>query len=87
VRRKTDEFPGAVTAALNGRLTPRPKNGWLSFAVHGTHHRRSGRDTIARFRAAKTLRPHPAFSQLTREEWTTFTLHHSELHMSFIVPD
>lgn len=39
---------------------------------------------VGRFHAATKLAPHPAFGQLTREEWNLLHLRHSELHMSFI---
>ena len=29
---------------------------------------------------------HPAFGNLSKEEWTKFNLRHAEMHMSFVVP-
>jgi hypothetical protein len=34
-----------------------------------------------------TRMPHPAFGEMTREEWDQLHLRHAELHMSFLVTD
>jgi hypothetical protein len=44
------------------------------------------RSAVSRFRAASQFAPHPAYGQLTRDEWQQLALRHAEMHMSFIVP-
>jgi hypothetical protein len=44
------------------------------------------RESVSRFCNAATFHPHLAFGKLSREEWTSLMLRHSELHMSFVVP-
>jgi hypothetical protein len=45
------------------------------------------RAAISRFETTAELTVHPAFGDLTRDEWLQLTLRHAELHMSFVVPD
>jgi len=45
------------------------------------------REAVFRFRAASHFPPHPAFGEMTRDEWNQIALRHAELHMSFVVPD
>lgn len=44
------------------------------------------RQAVRRFQTETKRSPHPAFGRLTPDEWYTFHLRHSELHMSFVVP-
>ena len=44
------------------------------------------RKAVARLSSESKRCPHPAFGELTRDEWNTFHLRHCELHMSFVVP-
>jgi hypothetical protein len=44
------------------------------------------RGAVSRFRGASQFAPHPAYGQLTRDEWHQLALRHAEMHMSFIVP-
>lgn len=44
------------------------------------------RQAIRRLQTETKRSPHPAFGELTLEEWNTFHLRHAELHMSFVVP-
>jgi hypothetical protein len=44
------------------------------------------RSAVSGFRAASQFAPHPAYGQLTRDEWQQLALRHAEMHMSFIVP-
>ena len=41
---------------------------------------------VSRFRGASQFAPHPAYGQLTRDAWQQLALRHSEMHMSFIIP-
>ena len=44
------------------------------------------RAAIERCKAEESRAEHPAFGEVTREEWDTFQLRHAELHMSFAIP-
>lgn len=45
------------------------------------------RTAIDRYKSAGELKPHPAFGPLSRTEWDKLHLRHSELHLSFVVPE
>jgi hypothetical protein len=53
----------------------------LSTAVENMH------KALARYEAEPQRVPHPFFGPLASQEYTSFHLRHSELHMSFVVPD
>lgn len=44
------------------------------------------RRAVARQKSESKRVMHPAFGNLSREEWEQFHLRHAELHMSFLVP-
>lgn len=45
------------------------------------------RQALARLHAEEHREPHPAFGALTRDQWEQLHCRHSELHLSFIVPE
>lgn len=45
------------------------------------------RSTIARMKAESQRHPSPFLGELTREQWDQLHCRHSELHLSFIVPE
>ncbi|MBX7165856.1 MAG: DUF1569 domain-containing protein [Pirellulales bacterium] len=45
------------------------------------------REAFRRFQAETPRYPHPVFGKLTRAEWEKLTLRHSELHLSFLIPE
>jgi hypothetical protein len=44
------------------------------------------RKAVGRLQSETKRSPHPALGALSTDEWNTFHLRHSELHMSFVVP-
>ncbi len=42
---------------------------------------------VARLQQEPHRARHPAFGELSREEWDKIHLHHASLHMSFLVPE
>ena len=44
------------------------------------------RKTVARMKSESKRVMHPAFGNISREEWDQFNLRHCEMHMSFIKP-
>ena len=44
------------------------------------------RAAVGRCQTESSRAEHPAFGQLTHEEWDKFHLRHAEMHMSFAVP-
>jgi len=79
---------------LNNPLPPGfkiPKKGEAQFSPDPSVSTAEGlaslRAAIERCRTETSRAEHPAFGQLTREEWDKMHLRHAELHMSFaIVP-
>lgn len=78
---------------LKGGLTPGFKlsrtneaRAWKENAADVTAALQSVRQAVQHFQTETKRSPHPAFGHLTPEEWHTFHLRHSELHMSFVVP-
>lgn len=45
------------------------------------------RSAVDRFDNEDPVAPHPMFGAMAREEWIQLHLRHSEMHMSFIVPE
>ena len=45
------------------------------------------RTAIERLKSDSTRTFHPAFGEITKEEWDQFNLRHAEMHMSHIVPN
>ena len=43
------------------------------------------RNAIGRQKNESIRAPHPAFGNITREEWNDFHLRHAELHMGFLI--
>jgi Protein of unknown function (DUF1569) len=41
---------------------------------------------VSGFRAASEFAPHPAYGQISRDDWHQLALRHAEMHMSFVVP-
>ena len=48
---------------------------------------RNFRQAFRRLAAETKRMPHPAFGPLNVEEWTQLHIRHSELHLSFLVPE
>jgi hypothetical protein len=42
---------------------------------------------VARLRQTHVRAPHPLFGSLSAEEWDQLHMRHSEMHLSFIVPE
>ena len=77
---------------LNGTLSPGfkiPKKGEAQFSPDPSVSTEEGlaslRAAIERSQTETSRAEHPAFGELTREEWDKFNLRHAELHMSFAV--
>lgn len=45
------------------------------------------RRAVARTKTVRMEAVHPAFGKMTHEEWNTFHLRHSEMHLSFALPN
>ena len=45
------------------------------------------RRAMQRLQTETRRMPHPAFGPLTADEWERLHCRHSELHLSFLVPD
>ncbi len=45
------------------------------------------RNAVKRLSETAERAPHGGFGRITNEEWDAFQLRHSEMHMSFIVPE
>ena len=78
---------------LNNPLPPGfkiPKKGQAQFSPDPSTSTEDGisalRAAIERCQNEASRAEHPAFGELTREEWDKFHLRHAELHMSFVKP-
>lgn len=45
------------------------------------------RRAVARTKTERMEAPHPAFGKMTHDEWVLLQLRHSEMHLSFALPD
>jgi hypothetical protein len=45
------------------------------------------RRAVARTKSERMEAGHPAFGKMTHDEWTTLHLRHSEMHLSFALPE
>ncbi|MEK6249233.1 MAG: DUF1569 domain-containing protein [Planctomycetales bacterium] len=70
------QIPSSVKAAVEPVESISVEKALASFSV-----------AIERCKAESKRSLHPAFGNMTCEEWDLFQLRHCEMHMSFVVPD
>jgi hypothetical protein len=77
----TGPMPSGLPLRRRGTaMLPPPEVAWADAVRHLER-------AIARFDAEVPTHPHPVLGRLTKMEYELLTLRHSELHLSFIVPE
>ncbi|CAN5195137.1 hypothetical protein BH10PLA2_BH10PLA2_19120 [soil metagenome] len=79
---------------LNGGLSPGFRHTRANDALVWTQHPLDCQvafakveQAVKRLQAETKRSSHPVLGKLSHEEWNTFHLRHSEMHMSFVVPE